>query len=400
MAVLTRVTAALVGLAVVAVSCAPDAGDDPGGGGAGDAGDDARHPPIADWDAVVAEADGQTVDWWMFGGDERHNRYVDEHVIPAAEELGVSVRRVPIGDTADAVQRVLAERRAGEDEDGSVDLIWINGENFAAGKEAGLWLEGWAEDLPNAELVEQETVALDFGVPVEGQASPWSRGAFVIGYDIERTAEPPRTFEEFLSYARANPGRVTYPAPPDFTGAAFVRRAVMELGEDEAFALLAELREHQWRSGDAFPGDEAELNTLFGDGEVDLTFSYDPNVVHTGVRTGRLPESARPTTFATGTLANVSYVTIPENAGDLAGALVVADLLLEPRLQAAKADPEILGVPTVLDIERLDAGERERLERATEGPYLLEDLGELLDELDAERVDELNERWRREVLGR
>jgi putative spermidine/putrescine transport system substrate-binding protein len=371
-----------------------------GVGGGVDAAADREHrpPDIADWDAVRAEAEGQTVSWWMFGGDERINRYVDEHVVPAVAERGVELRRVPIDDTADAVQRVLAERQAGVD-DGAVDLIWINGENFAAGKEAGLWLEDWADELPNAALVDPDTVELDFGVEVDGQESPWSRAAFVIGYDEARTPEPPRTFDDLLAYARDNPGRVTYPAPPDFTGAAFVRRAVTELGEDEAFELLGELREHQWRGGDTFPGSEAELNTLFGDGEVDLTFSYDPNVVQTGVRTGQLPETARPTTFATGTLHNVSYVTIPAIAEHLAGALVVADLLLEPELQALKADPELLGVPTVLDPERLDDDERDRLERATAGPYLLDDLGELLDELPAERVDEINDRWRREVLG-
>jgi putative spermidine/putrescine transport system substrate-binding protein len=394
MPVAVRPLALLVSLALLLVACGgADAQGDEGGNGR------ETLPRVEQWDEVLEEAEGQRVRWWMFGGDERINRYVDEHVVPAAEDLGVELQRVPIDDTADAVQRVLAERQAGVDEDGAVDLIWINGENFAAGKEAGLWLDGWADELPNAALVDPETVELDFGVEVEGQESPWSRAAFVIGYDEERTPRPPRTFEDLLSYAREHPGRVTYPAPPDFTGAAFVRRAVMELGEDEAFELLSELRPLQWREGSTFPGDEAELNTLFGDGEVDLTFSYDPNVVQTGVRTGQLPESARPATFATGTLQNVSYVTIPANAGHVAGALVVADLLLEPELQAAKADPDVLGVPSVLDPDRLDGDDRARLDRATEGPYLLDDLGELLDELPASRVDELNDRWRREVLG-
>jgi putative spermidine/putrescine transport system substrate-binding protein len=53
---------------------------------------------------------------------------------------------------------------------------------------------------------------------------------------------------------------VTYPAPPDFTGSAFVRQAVAALGEDEAFALLAELKPLQWREGVTLPGSEAELS--------------------------------------------------------------------------------------------------------------------------------------------
>jgi len=90
--------------------------------------------PAADWAAVTEAADGQMVRWWMYGGDERANRYV--HVTPAAAHLGVTLQRVPVADTADAVQRVIAEQRAGRDA-GGVDLVWVNGVNFALGKEAG-----------------------------------------------------------------------------------------------------------------------------------------------------------------------------------------------------------------------------------------------------------------------
>ena len=162
----------------------------------------------SDWESVEVAAQGQRVRWWMFGGDARINEYVDEVVIPAADERGVVLERVPVDDTASAVQRVVAERQGGKTEDGSVDLVWINGENFARGKEAGLWKEDWAEDLPNAALVDWDdpTIATDFGVPVEGQESPWSRAAFVYAYDTGRTGEPPRTFEELLAYAEAHPG--------------------------------------------------------------------------------------------------------------------------------------------------------------------------------------------------
>jgi ABC-type uncharacterized transport system YnjBCD substrate-binding protein len=41
---------------------------------------------------------------------------------------------VKLDDTANAVAKVLAEKAAGKNEGGSVDLIWINGENFASMK--------------------------------------------------------------------------------------------------------------------------------------------------------------------------------------------------------------------------------------------------------------------------
>ena len=351
---------------------------------------------LDDWSAVRAAAEGATVDWWLFGGDDRINSYIDEHVVPAADELGITLRRTPVADTADAVNTVLSTVRAGE-EVGTIDLIWINGENFANGVEADLWREDWAGRLPNAELVDPATVDEDFGIPVEGRESPWSRALFVFAHDGARLADPPRSFDELLRFARANPGRFTYPAPPDFTGSAFVRQVVAALGEDAAFAWLAELQPLLWEEGRTFPADEAELNALFADGQVDIAMSYDPAFVVTGVDQGRFPMTTRPFVLEEGTLQNTSYVAMPVTAPDPAGAMVVADLLLEPGLQAIKADPAVLGVPTVLDLQRLDPQQRALFSGATDSPYLLTDYGTLVEELPAARVEVIEQRWIEEI---
>ncbi len=356
----------------------------------------------AEWSEVAATADGQTVRWWMYGGDARINAYVRDVVVPAARARGVTLEQVPVDDTAEAVQRVLAEREAGRDTGGAVDLIWINGENFALGKEAGLWLDDWAGRLPNAAGIDPDdpSIARDFGVAVDGQESPWSRAAFVFARDPDRVATAPRSVADLLAYARANPGRVTYPAPPDFTGSAFVRLAAQELGEDAAIEALRDVRPFLYREGRSLPKSEAELNRLFGDGQVDIAMSYDPGFVLSGVRSGTFPPRARP--FALDrTLVNTSYVTIPANAANREGAAVVADLLLSPELQAAKADPDVLGIPTVLDPARLEPADRAALAPAGgSGPYLLgpDALGEPLAELPVADVGRLEERWRREVL--
>lgn len=384
------VTALVCALALVAAACSGDGGGEGG----------ATALP-AEWSDVRAAAEGSTVRWWMYGGDARINAYVREHVVPAAAAEGITLEQVPIDDTADAVQRVLAEREAGRDSGGAVDLIWINGENFALGVEAGLWLEGWAGRLPNAALLDPDdpSLASDFGVPVEGRESPWSRAALVFAHDPSRLAEPPSSVAALLDHARANPGRVTYPAPPDFTGSAFVRLAVQELGEDEALRRLAEIRPFLYREGRSLPKSEAELNRLFGDGQVDVAMSYDPGFVLSAVRAGTFPARARP--FALDrTLVNTSYVAIPANAANSEGAAVVADLLLSPELQAVKADPEVLGIPTVLDPGRLDPAGRAALTRGAGSPYLLgpDALGEPLAELPAAEVGRIEERWRDEVL--
>ncbi len=153
------------------------------------------------------------------------------------------------------------------------------------------------------------------------------------------------------------------------------------------------------RGGRSLPKSEAELNRLFGDGQVDVAMSYDPGFVLSGVRRGTFPADARPFALRR-TLVNTSFVAIPANAANPEGAAVVANLLLSPRLQALKADPDLLGIPTVLDPDRLDADARAAFAPARSSPYLLppESLGTPLTELPAEEVSRIERRWTREVL--
>ncbi|MFT5223986.1 MAG: putative spermidine/putrescine transport system substrate-binding protein [Glaciecola sp.] len=353
------------------------------------------------WEQTLLDARGQTVDWWLFGGDARINAYLDDVVAVAAREFDVTLRRVPIADTAEAVQRVAAEMASGRaDGGGSVDMIWINGENFAAGAEAELWLSGWASRLPNRELLDaaDATLTTDFGLPTQGQESPWSRAAFVLAHDPARSSGAPTSVHGLLDWAAANPGRFTYPAPPDFTGSAFVRQLVQALGEEEAFTALSQLQANLWRGGEAFPVDEAELNQLFGNGEVDFAMSYNPAFVAGEIERGTFADSVRPFTLDDGVLSNVSFVTIPANAQDQAGAQVIANLLLSPAMQAAKADPDVLGVPTVLDLTKLSAQEAALFARG-EDPRILTQFTNLVAELPVSEVDRLEQRWLADVLG-
>ena len=356
--------------------------------------------PADGFAAVAAEAKGQTVRWWMYGGDTKINDYVDDVVAPEARKRGVRIERVPVTDTADALKRVVSERRAGKKSGGGVDLIWINGENFATGKQSGLWLQDWSTGLPNAERFvdfDDPAISKDFQVGVDGQESPWQSARFIFAHDSAKVPEAPRDFDALLAYAKEHPGRVTYPAPPDFTGSAFVRQVVAAKGEDEAFAYLQELKPLMYRKGASFPKSQAELDELFANGEVDFAMAYDANFVNAGVRKGGFPKTARPFLIGEGALTNTSYVTIPANAAHQAGAQVVADVLLDPEVQAEKFKATVLGNPTVLSLGKL--GERRRLfDGETESPYVLSDYGKPVTEVRADEVAPLEQRWMREVL--
>jgi len=229
-------------------------------------------------------------------------------------------------------------------------------------------------------------------VPTDGQEAPWSRAAFTFAYDTERVSEPPSNFEELAAWITANPGRFTYPAPPDFTGSAFVRQAVQALGEDEAFEMFDAMAPNLWSGGDTYPKDETELNALFANGEVDLAMSYNPNFVQVNVEQGLFGETARPFIFEQGTLQNVSFLAMPANAGSSAGARVVMNEMLAADLQALKL--EQVGVPSVVDLPADVIAEQ-----ITDSPYRLTDFGTSLQELPADDVPAIDERWINEVLS-
>jgi putative spermidine/putrescine transport system substrate-binding protein len=354
-----------------------------------------------DWDAVVAAADGTTLDLHMWGGSTEINRFVDEVYGPQLAELGITLNRVPLADTADAVNAVLGELEAGRSSGGSVDLIWINGDNFATMRQAEALLTGWAEELPNAELVDWDdpAVAFDAGLAVAGAESPWGSAQFQFVHDTARTdeADLPRSYAELADWILANPGRFTYPAPPAFHGTRFLKQWFYELSggpdawvgtsDEDAYAeaaaplwdLLDELRPHLWRDGETYPGDIADLDQLFANGEVDLTFTQLPAGIGANIDAGTLPATARPFVFDTGTIADHHYLAIPVNAGDPAAAMVFADLVLDPELQAAKLDPANgWGDGLAIAMDRLDGAQ------AADVETIVADLGETA--VDQERL--------------
>ena len=374
------------------------------------------------WQEIVAEARGQTVDWFMYGGMPAANAYVNGYV---AEELraryGITLRQAPVQDIAEVVGKLVIEKQAGKQSGGSVDLMWINGENFRTCKRNGLLFGPFARRLPNQELVDWDrpSVANDFGEPVEGLESPWGSAQVVMIYDTARLSEPPRTVGDLLRWIKAHPGRFAYPAPPDFTGSVFVRHIFYHLSGDVArwqgafdqgaferaaadtYRVLRGLAPYLWRQGQTYPESPVRLNTLFADGEVDLSFSYHPAEASRSIKEGLFPDTVRTYVFEEGTIANTHFVAIPFNAADTAGAMVTANFLLSPEAQLKKADPEVWGDFPVIDPARLPAEWQARFEARPRGVATLSDTelqSRQLPETPSEILIALEQGWNQHVL--
>ena len=324
---------------------------------------------------ITAKAKGQAVYFNAWAGSEPINAYIRWAGQQLQQRFGVRLEHVKISDAADVVKRVRSEKAAGK-QDGSVDLVWINGENFLTMKREGLLHGPFADSLPNFALVDlkgKPTTRLDFAEPVEGMESPWGMAQLTFMVDSQRTPKPPQDIQELLSFARANPGRVTYPRPPDFHGTTFLKQLLLDLNPQRdalykpfaapalakatapLWSYLDALHPHLWRGGKQFANNAAAMRQMLADGELHWALTFNPNDAANEIAAGRLPTSVVSYQFPAGTIGNTHFVAIPFNARAKEGALVLANFLLDPEAQARKADIRVWGDPTVLDTKRLNA---------------------------------------------
>ncbi len=363
------------------------------------------------WDDVIAEASGQTVNWYMWGGQDNINAWVTGYVADnLKEKYDITVNLVPLVDTADAVNKVIGEKEAGRDTDGSVDLIWINGENFFTMRQGDLLYGPWSQDTPNSAAYvnwDDASVAFDLGFPVEGYESPYGKAQFVMIYDSAHVPEPPTTIDGLVEWIKANPGKFTYPAPPDFTGYAFMLQMCYHATGgheqyltdfDEAmfndqwqtcWDLLNEIEPFLWREGATYPESHAAHDELFANGEVWFNMAWNPAEASAKVESGQFPETTRTFVFDTGTLANTHYLAIPYNSPNKAAAMVLADFILSPEAQLSKKDINNWGDFPAIDANLLSDEQRAEFESLPLGIATLPDA-----ELAAKRLPELSAAWR------
>ncbi|WP_350365839.1 ABC transporter substrate-binding protein, partial [Enterobacter hormaechei] len=238
---------------------------------------------IADsrWNEIKQQAQGQTVYFNAWGGDTAANNYLRWVATEMKQHYAITVERVPLADTADAVRRIQTEASAGRQQKGSIDLLWVNGENFSTLKQAGLLYGGWAERLPNWRYVNLTLpVREDFSVPTEGAESPWGSAQLTFIADRRQLSQPVSDPQALLTLAREQPGRLSYPRPPDFTGMAFLEQLLLSLSptpqllkqppDVKTFALvtaplwhyLDQLHPSLWRQGKDFPASAARMDRM------------------------------------------------------------------------------------------------------------------------------------------
>ena len=375
----------------------------------------------AEWDEIVEAARGTTVTFYGWGGDENRNNwlnttvadYVKEHYDIALEVVGMDIN--------DILSKLSGEKQAGS-ETGSIDMIWINGENFYSAKDNGLLYGPFTGQLPNMEayidLQDPETLN-DFCMPIEGYEAPYAKAQMVFFNDSAVTPEAPASAEELLEFCKKYPGKVTYPALPDFTGSAFVRNIIYELCGWEQFQnmeadydtvkaaiepaldYLRELNPYLWNEGKTFPESSTTVDAMFADGELVMNMSYGPFSVATGIAEGTYTDTTRTFVFDNGTIGNTNYMAIAFNSPNKAGAMVVINAILSAELQLTQYE-QLRELP-VVSADKLSAEEQAAFDAVDLGKGVLsqtELLEHRLPEMPASLVPVIEEIWLNEVVGK
>ncbi|MEL3909343.1 MAG: ABC transporter substrate-binding protein [Treponemataceae bacterium] len=324
------------------------------------------------------EVDTNKVNFYGWGGSMHTNAWIDGTLSDIAREAyGLEVNRVGM-DIDDILNLLIAEKTAGK-ENGSVDLVWINGENFYTAMQADLLYGPITDKVPNfKKYVDEKSpdVLYDFGMEIKGYEVPYGKAQFVFICDSNKVKNPPKNHKELLAWCKKNPGRFTYAALPDFTASAFVRNIIydivgykqfMTMKADEATVrkaiqpaldYLNELKPYLWNQGKTYPADNPALDNLFANGEIYMTMSYNPNQASSEIAKGNFPESSRSFLFDKGTIGNTHFIAIPKNATNKEGALKLINCILTPKAQSTKYDPNVWGDMPVLDFNKMTAEEK------------------------------------------
>lgn len=325
------------------------------------------------FDEILESAKGKTVNFYGWGGDEKRNNWIDNTISKKMKEkYDITVNRVPM-DIDEINNLLLNEKNAGKD--GSIDVIWINGENFANAKKNDFLFGPFTDKLPNFnDYVDKDSpdVAYDFGEPTEGLEAPYGKAQFVFVYDSEKIPNPPKDAKEFLELAKANPGKLTYAALPDFTGSVFVRQIISDIQGYEDFMdknltkeelekkleptikYLKELKPYLWKEGKTYPTDNPTLTNMFTDQEVLMAMSYNPNEASLLIQDKKAPETTRSFVFDKGNIGNTHFLAISKMSPNKDAAMVFINEILAPENQIEKSDPAVLGDLPVVSYEKLN----------------------------------------------
>ncbi len=96
---------------------------------------------------------------------------------------------------------------------------------------------------------------------------------------------------------------------------------------------LSAIKPYLWDAGKTYPSSISQSYSMLSNDQIDLSMTFGGAGIAPLIQNGQLPATAKVYCMNT-SIANTNYVAIPYNANAKAAAMVVANILLEPQMQA------------------------------------------------------------------
>lgn len=266
-----------------------------------------------------------------------------------------------VAKNPDVVSRVTTEKSTAPEMAGKVkaqqdagrlgiDLVLTGTDGLSAGTEQGLFtplLPGFADRLGGMDDYLEPAAAMQELAADQGVVVTYYPSGPLIEYAPDRVATPPKTAQELLAYAQANPGKVGYARPANSgPGRTFLMGLPYILGDsdpkdpvngwDKTWAYLAELD----KTIESYPSGTTDTMKNLANG------TYDIIVTTTGWDINARALGTVPAEYAVGTLEGFTWVTdahyaaVPKGVSPdkQAALLALIEFMLTPEQQAKAYD--------------------------------------------------------------
>jgi putative thiamine transport system substrate-binding protein len=315
------------------------------------------------WQQTLKVAQGQSVYFYAWGGSKAVNDYLRWATREIARQYRIRLIHVKVTDPSEPVSRLKAENGRTS----AIDLMWVNGENFAYLKEQDFLLGNLWSNIPNTAFlaVDKLPITVDFGEPMNGFEVPWGIGQFNLIAEQAIYPQPQLSAKLLLEVAKKHPKTVTYPRPPEFHGTTFLKQLLVDLSAADPrlyqlatpqaetellpalWQYLDQLHPYLWRQGQAFPSSAAEQMLLYQQKTLSMTVSFNPNQWLKEKSTQQISETSVRRYFTDGAITNSHNLAIPKSAPSPEAAKVVINFMLSEKAQQEKftgvwGDPSVI----------------------------------------------------------
>ena len=323
------------------------------------------------WSQILEKVRGTSVVMNMHQGDKKANAYMSNYVVPALKDQYGITLKIVAGQGKEIINNIMAEKESSTKK-GQSDLCWINGETFYQLRQIDGLYGPFVDKLPNVKYIDlnDPLIKYDFQEEVKGFEAPWGKAFFLAITDTARVKKLPLSMEDFEQYWAEHPGRFTL--SQDFMGLTLLKSWLVEIAggikelegpfDENKYTKYSSIlwkyvnknKKNFWKGGETFPASNIIISQMFGNGEVDFTFTFGNSDLDKKVTEGLYPTTSRGFILKAGCTSNTNYLGIPYNSANKEAAMVVCNFLLSPEAQIKKNNFMIWGGSMILDYNKLE----------------------------------------------